>query len=779
MIRAIAALAVFLIAHGAYAQVTVHLQNLRGESLAGVHLVLVPQGLVQVTDAGGMAKLPVYKPGDYHIVATLVGYETREMDTALVPNTHVVFRLLRRTVKLDEMIIMEEHAKLENSKSVVHLGGLELHESHKQTLSATLGQVVGLQYLQTGTGISKPVIRGLTGNRIAVNQGGVRQEGQQWGQDHGLEMDQFDVDEVEIIKGASALQYGADATGGVINVPAFPLLAHKEIRGSMDQVAEWNNHLLGTSLALAGAHRGFTLSARFSTQSFGDYSLPANSFLYNGFELPLYHGKLKNTAGREQHFRIGVGMLRGKSSYRLWYAKYGLISGLFAGAVGIPTSYNLLPDGNDRDIDLPMQAVRHHRLGFSFITHWKNGHLSIDAAIQRNLRQEHAWPEFQNLPFDSEFRTLAQQFDLRTYAANAHYERDPKNGIKQVLGAGFQVQHNLSDGFDYLLPDFGLSRAGGYYLIERTWVEGAGINGALRVDAGLNSVNHGERVLYNSQGDVLDSLLFSSVKGRFAGWSAAVGAHSPAGSNFQIKANLSRSFRMPYANEMASNGIHHGTFRHEQGNADLRQETGLHLDGSVLYSTTRHRAELSLWGSAYQGFIYLAPSGKFSYLPEAGQVYAYYQDNTWIWGGEVEHVMEIFEHLELLQGAEAVFSQVGVTGRSLPFNPPFSMYHRLEWEKLYGKNTNRVSLWLMVDQVLAQQRTARNEPGTPGYILAHTGLGGRVALLNKGFIHWSLRVNNLFNTPYLNHMSRYRALNLPEQGRNLLLGIHIKFHENG
>jgi iron complex outermembrane receptor protein len=230
---------------------------------------------------------------------------------------------------------------------------------------------------------------------------------------------------------------------------------------------------------------------------------------------------------------------------------------------------------------------------------------------------------------------------------------------------------------------------------------------------------------------------------------------------------------MPYANEMASNGVHHGTFRHEQGNASLQKETGLHLDGSLRYHAARHWAEMALWGSAYQGFIYLGPSGKFSYLPEAGQVYAYYQDNAWIWGGEVEHEIELLKYLVLRQGAEAVFSQVGTTGRSLPFSPPFALFHRLEWKKVYGQRINQISLWCLVDQVLAQQRTARNEPATPGYILVHLGLGGRLAFRSLGFLHWSMRVNNLFNTPYLNHMSRYRALNLPEQGRNFLLGLHM------
>lgn len=738
--------------------------------LQNVVVQISPGGASGTSNETGILTFENISPGPISIRLSILGYQVQVIDTIYNGNLSITARLSSTDYELGPVEITRDRIDNHGSASTAYIDAKELAENQEISLAATLNLQAGVQSINTGVGISKPVIRGLSSNRIAVNQGGIRQEGQQWGQDHGLEIDVFDVSGIELIKGASALQYGSDATGGVINILPFNIPSYNSATFEISSIYNSNNRLLGTSFLAASNANNWVVSARYSLQQYGDYSVPADSFTYNGFVFPLAGSALKNTAGKEENYRIGLARKHLHGVTRLNYSRYHLHAGFFSGAVGIPRSYLLEPDGNPRDIDLPYQEVIHDKILLNHTQVLKHGEWTVDLGYQSNQRAEHSYPEFHNLPPDAANFTLGQFFRLSTYSVRSQYQWGRNDSFHQTLGVRWQSQQNSIDGFDYLLPDFSTQRLGAYYLLSkrtnRNWTWNAG----LRLDYGKNEVLSNRRYLFNNAGEVLDSLLYEGYTQTYGNLSSSIGFRKEI-AQMVWKANASRSYRIPYPNETSSNGVHHGTFRHEQGTSDLKAETGYHLETSLEYQKEDIQMEAALFGSFYNDYIYLSPSSTFSRLPEAGQVYRYIQYDAIFWGLEFQHQLPLSESIEFSQSVEYVWNYNVNTGLGLPFSPPLNVTSKLAWNKEEWR------VGLSYEVAAKQNRTDRNELSTPGYQLVHASVGNSINFKSIQ-IRWQLRVQNLGNRVYLNHLSRYRILNLPEQGRNLSLHLKIPMFVN-
>ena len=257
----------------------------------------------------------------------------------------------------------------------------------KAALAQTLDKVAGIASINVGVGVSKPVIRGLSNNRILVLTDNVKQEGQQWGADHGLEVDQYDVEEIEILKGPASLQHGSDGLGGVINILPEKIPKKEKLTAVVLGNFRSNNLHGGGTARLAINLNNIFGSIRYSHQGFGDYSVPVDSFDYT-FRLPIQDRILKNTAGKERNISGFVGVLRSWGLTRFDVSHYWLDVGLFSGAVGIPRSYALTDDGNNRDMDEPRQSVRHLKAVLSQEVFLKDHQvLHLHFGFQENTRR--------------------------------------------------------------------------------------------------------------------------------------------------------------------------------------------------------------------------------------------------------------------------------------------------------------------------------------------------------------------------------------------------------
>ena len=132
----------------------------------------------------------------------------------------------------------------------------ELRATVSSNIIDAISHEPGVSQLTTGGSISKPIIRGLGYNRVVVISDGVRQEGQQWGDEHGVEVDGNSVGSIEILKGPASLMYGSDAMAGVVILHAPALLPEGMMRANVGSEYQTNNGLFNYNLSFSGNQRG-------------------------------------------------------------------------------------------------------------------------------------------------------------------------------------------------------------------------------------------------------------------------------------------------------------------------------------------------------------------------------------------------------------------------------------------------------------------------------------------------------------------------------------------
>lgn len=745
-----------------------------GDPLPGAQVTLSDQSQMTVSNNEGrfdikVDTLPVF------LIVQYLGFEEERKEIHSVQEA-IEIVLISKSFSVDHIEVIAEHAKQERSLSALHLDEDFFQEHGDGTFAQALDVLPGMSAMNVGTGIAKPVIRGLYGNRVLVNQNGVKQEGQQWGNDHGLEIDPFDVERAEIVKGPSSLQYGSDAMGGVINIMQKAIPKTNTLSGSVSALFKTNNRHAAGSAHLRGNYENFFFSARYSHQNFGDFKVPADEFSYNSFTLPLLDGRVKNTAGRENNIHLSMGYKGEHSITRLTYSKYHLLGGIFAGAVGIPRSYTLQSDGNLRNIDIPFQDVTHEKIILNQTFFQGDHHWVINVGYQKNRREEHSRPEFHSVR-SSELdpnATLGLGLLLNTWSVNTHYEWHPGEQLKWVLGGNGQWQDHSRSGFEYLLPDYNTFRSGIYAIGEWTYNDRWTINGGGRWDYGTNESSPYTQRIFNSNETVIDSLSSPLTDDVFNNYSLALGAHYEPSDPWDFKFNLARSFRIPYLNETVSNGVHHGTFRHEQGAADLVSEIGWQLDAGLQYQRGGTELWFSTYGNYFQDYIYLRPTAQFSRLPEAGQLFRYTQHDAFFTGLELQWNQHLWGGLSYQSGAEVVYSVNLTEKRYLPFTPPTSYIHSAQYRWEAPKRKMDGALLVQHRWTFDQNRVDLNERTTEGYHLFRVQANAKIRF-DHWTMRWDLEVQNVFNTPYLRHLSRYRLLNLPEQGRNIVIRTSIQF----
>ena len=753
--------------------------------LPSVNVLLLPDSLLAVTATDGTFGFENIADGVYELQVSFLSYtsDTLSVKVKNGKSKKQRIRLRPSTMTLETVEVTEEHAKQEETLHTEHIHEDFFEKNLEGTFATSIEKIPGISAINVGVGIAKPVIRGLSANRIIVNNQGIKQESQQWGSDHGLEIDQFDIERVEIIKGPGSLQYGSDGLGGVINIMPGKLLPRNSLQGSILGIHKTNNDHWGGSAKLALNVDNWFVNARYSRQDFADYSVPASSFVYNSFPLPIVNNRLKNTAGDETNYSVSAGVNRPWGTTRLLFSHYSLDAGLFSGAVGIPRSYALTDDGNDRDIDVPRQAVDHYRFSINQAFYFGEDHLTFDIGWQRNLRQEFSEPEFHSIPLsqlEDPNDKLAIELELQTLSIATHYEHRFSPRWKNIYGTNVQWQDNQRGGFEYLLPDFQTFRGGVYVISERELQSNWLINGGLRLDLGQNQSSFFRQLVWNSNEIVTDSLLSPVTDDLFFNWSASIGSNlSLLDETWILKANLGKSFRVPYPAETVSNGIHHGTFRHEVGTPDLSSEHGYQLDLSADWNYGKFLGGIATYFNYFDNYIYLGPTfpARFSPLPEAGQIFQYRQDDAIYTGFELQYSWDFLPYLTLEQAIDFVQSYNPKTQLALPFTPQpairtdlrFSIVEKKWVEDFYAEISHQYHF-----AAEGPSRVDRSEQSTPAYQLWGLKLGTDLNLGGQE-IQFNFQLQNVFNTTYLAHLSRYRLINVPEQGRNLVFTIKVPF----
>ena len=637
-----------------------------------------------------------------------------------------------------------------------------------------------MQAMDIGSGFSKPMIRGMGFNRIAVLENGIKQEGQQWGADHGLELDAFNIGTVNVLKGPSSLLYGSDAMGGVIDITSPPVPSVDMLFGDVTLLGKSVNGTLGGSFMLGIKKSFWYAQVRYSEQHFGDYRIPTDTIVYLTQKMPVYGRKLKNTAGIERN--IGFFAQYQRQRYKANYSVSNVYqkTGFFPGAHGIPDASRVEDDGDSRNMELPYSKVNHLKVTTLQQYAWEKLVLSGDFGFQNNHREE--WSVFhthygsQPVPEKDPDKELA--FNLNTLSASVKVRFIGSSSWEHALGWDGQHQRNDISGYSFLLPEYYRSTTGLLWLTTYKPNNVISVSGGMRYDYGyIHISSHEDAYLADylrKQGydeEQVEHYKWNShaVKKKFGDYSFSLGLVWTPSERHMVKANVGRSFRLPGANELAANGVHHGTFRHEQGDANLKSEQGWQMDASYNLRYNGFSISVSPFVSWFSNYIFLRPTGEWSVLPHAGQIYRYTGAEVLFAGTEATIDIHFLRSFNYRISGEYVYTYNCDEHIPLSFSPPFSMRNTLTWQR------KQVMLYAEWQSIARQNRVDRNEDRTPGANLFHLGGSLNIPIRGNQAIEITLTARNIFNTRYYNHLSFYRKVEIPEPGHNFQLLIKIPF----
>ncbi|MFP4471457.1 MAG: TonB-dependent receptor plug domain-containing protein, partial [Bacteroidales bacterium] len=479
-----------VIGHALYAQSAVGLSGRvldeHGKPVPGVVIVAAPSGEHTVTTAQGDFLLSGLLQGRITIKAQIIGYETH-LDTLWMRSdiSNHIIRLKPASYQLEAVTISGDAAERQRREISLNVSSVDrefMARNISTDVMGALGSMPGISSIEIGSGQSKPVIRGLGFNRVVVAESGIKHEAQQWGVDHGLEIDQFNIASAEVIKGPASLMYGSDAIGGVIDIKPFEIPIEEGATGEVLLTGRSNNNLLGTSAAVSLRKNKTFLILRLTGITHGDYRVPVNTVTYNTYDFVLKDHFLRNTAGREVNAFVAGGITGRKIISTVSIGNFHRRSGFYADAHGFEIRNSEIGyDASNRDIDLPYQQVDHLKVTSENTVIFDEHKLDIDLSYQNNLRQEFAEPVehgYRPLPPDS----LEREFNKDVFTAHVQMKHLFSEMHKMTSGVNLEYQHNRIGGWGFIIPAFRRLTAGAFVVDKYRLSEKLMLNSGIRMD---------------------------------------------------------------------------------------------------------------------------------------------------------------------------------------------------------------------------------------------------------------------------------------------------------
>ncbi|MEN9700535.1 MAG: hypothetical protein RLZZ301_1733, partial [Bacteroidota bacterium] len=450
---------------------------LTGQALSNV-VVYLPefQLTTQTTDAG------YFQFNDLHSGSFLVefkasAYHNRIEEIELDATTHLLVQLQPAVKECHEVIVTGVSRNANAAISPLQVQTLQSAQFMRLTSSSLVEAVAvmpGVSTRSTGSAIAKPIIRGLGANRIITLTNGIRQEGQQWGEEHGIEIDEYAIDRVELIKGPGSLLYGSDGIAGVLHFLTPKALPAGAMQSKLLTNYQSNHHLIGTSLSTAGAKKQFQWQAQLSSKLAGDYRNAADGYVTNsGFRelnATLFLGLTKKWGFSQVHlssFNQLVNLPEGERD-SLGHFNYLDLNGIVRTADPLHFS--------GYAIGAPHQEIHHLKLVANQSVIVKKGNWLLDLAFQSNQRKEISEVMAAQTPY--------LFFELNTFNTNLRFNFRKQNGWYHTLGFGGMYQINTNHGLKAMIPNHQLLDAGVYGITQKKWNQWNWIFG-LRVDQRL------------------------------------------------------------------------------------------------------------------------------------------------------------------------------------------------------------------------------------------------------------------------------------------------------
>lgn len=707
-----------------------------------------------LTDSMGNYRLSHLCKGNYTLVCSHVACQDHIETLVLQHDTIIHISMPHQNNVLQEIQVGSDGHSHDHAIAQTVVSQQDFDQRKNQNLAQALSSISGVNSLQTGNSIAKPVIHGLHSQRVLVLNNGVRQEGQQWGAEHAPEIDILANDRVAVVKGAAAIQYGSDAIAGIVLTEANPLPQTSKLAGSA--------LLMGNSNGWGG-----TVAAKIEAAV---KKIPTLAWRLQGtlqrsgnVQTPNYY--LANTATQHYNFSYNMGYSGKYYQTDCYYSQYNAQLEIFSGShIGNLTDLQqafladrpFAPDTFSYSINRPKQKIEHE------LVRWRQvyqstrlGKWQLLAAYQFNRRSEYDVKRSSagsggsnNLP--------DMQLVSRTITADLTWQQTAQKRWNTKAGMNALQQDNFYAGRNFVPPSslFDL----GVFVTEQYQKQRWQLEVGLRFD-------HKNRLIRLDEGDT--TLLFNGIA-----TSVSVQYHWNEAAKLSYQG--ATTWRPPHPSELYSNGIHHGAASYELGDATLKAERSIHQTLQLEYKTTdKIDLEVSIYYNYMPTFIFLNPT-QSTILTIAGAfpVFQYQQTRASLAGADFDVQYKISKNWQFIQKTSYLYAYNHDAKTYLINMPPMQFSTAIQYNFKNSEHRYNTYLQLNMTNVLEQKQAPKNQDFVPppkGYTLLNVYAATTLAQ-QKYSLKLVANVNNLLNTVYRNYLNRFRYY-ADEMGVNANVGV--------
>jgi iron complex outermembrane receptor protein len=733
------------------------LEEKTGLPVAGA---LVSAGELQsITDETGLSSIDGLCPGNLHLHIQELGYLKidRDLKFAAGDTVHITLKSAGQT--LDDVEIKGHRQALNTTTSVTTLYAEDLDKLKGNNLGNVLKAIPGVNMIQTGATIAKPVINGQYSNRILILNNGIRQEGQQWGSEHAPEIDPFIAQNISVVKGAEAIRYGAEAMGGVVIIEPPALPSDRSIHGEMN--------LVGASNGRAGTASGM-LSGNFKKIPALAWRVQGTAKQSGDFKTADYF--LENTGAKELNYSAALGYTKEHFGLGAFYSHFNTKLGIFNGshigskedllaAIDHGTPFIYRPFSYE--INAPRQEVVHDLLKLNGHIHLNDYlHLNIQYGFQRDSRKEF------DIRRGGRTSLPSQDLSLYTQTLNASLEYFDGKHWKATFGLDglYQDNKNVPGTLTTpIIPDY-IAKGAGAYAIGKYLRDGYELEAGLRYDyKNVNALGYDKfKELYG------DTREFNNV-------TSSLGAVWHASRELDIRTNIGTAFRPATVNELFSRGIHQTVGGYEIGDSTLNSEKSLKWITSLQYNNADNW--LSVYVDAYanyfNNYIYAMFTGNYyESLSGSFPIYQQQQTNARFLGADFTAKAKFLQRFDYTLKGSFVRAKNTSDNRFLPMVPADRLEQALQYKYDPAPFLHDSYVQLAHVFVAKQNRyDAAGELAPPpdAYHLLNLSIGTKL-MPGRQSLNVNFAVDNLTNTLYKDYLNRFRYYS-HDLGRNFVLRL--------
>jgi iron complex outermembrane recepter protein len=689
------------------------------------------------TDSLGYFKILQTPSQPFTIVIRSFEYTLEIIPSSKISDfNNLIIPLTETHTDIDEIQVVAAGGSV-STEAITHIEARKMNELNftgNGSLSEKISQLPGVYSISTGTGVAKPVIRGLSGARVVTFLNGLRVENQQWGGDHGLGITDVGIGQVEIIKGPSSLLYGSDALGGVIYLTDEYFAPSNNANVYVKSAFESNSLASNNQLGLKYSKNKIRTNLFFSHNNAADYQLPDGTFL-----------KTSSFQENVAKFSIGTNIKKSTLNYRINLAS------LYYGVPG--HTHDSIADLNDflsstrkRELRLPLQQVKN----IFQILEFKSYHLRNDFIAQ--IGNTHN----QQFEFEEKVTIPALAMNLNSTSINLKWTHKFNENIELTSGTQdiLQFNWNNSKASETLIPDYSQQDFALFALLK-------GKRKALNYQIGARS-DYRSLSTERTTGNENKS---------FLGFNYAAGIFYDK-KNYKIHFNVSSGYRAPNVSELYSEGEHHGAARYEIGNSNLKTEIATQTDLSFEFGGDHFWMNINPFFTQLNRFIYL---NKLDSTIDNNPVYEYRSaESGQLYG--LDYSIHFHPHGADFLHLETNFSIVETklsSNTAIPFSPPTRFQTNVIFEIKRGKVFELSNICLQHIYMMPQNNIADFELKSADYSLFNLSVNGKIGK-QKAF-EWQLSGRNLLNTKYIPHLSRFRTFDVPNPGISINASIAWNF----